>query len=233
MPRLKITGITNEDDAKWAAILGVEFVSVSLSEGADKKISADRAVEIRNMLPSYTKFIVDAGDICSVKPRDLQKINPAYVQLNNTYTCRNEIHKRTELHDTILIYETVYGSAVSDDEKPLEEDYKIEENESLSLEDGQDAAVPANDSNGLFQITLPSIIGVDKLNELKGNYNMENAIIEGDWPLPEIKKALPEIKKACSILQPHAWSVRSVIEKSPRRIDYNLMKKYIREISLW
>lgn len=226
MPRIKIAGITNEDDAKWAAILGVEFVSVALSEGADKKISTGKAIEIRNMLPSYTKFIVEVGDICSVKSRELQKLNPAYVQLNNVYSCRNEVHKRPELQDAILIYETVYGDVPSDEEEPAEEVCNVEENEILPLENGDTDAAPANDENGLFQITLPSVIGDDQLNEIKDSYSMENAIVEGDWPLSEIKKA-------CSILQPYAWSVRSVIEKSPRKIDYNLMKKYIREISLW
>ena len=77
-----------------------------------------------------------------------------------------------------------------------------------------------------LQLNLPESVTEEKLNQIKEKYNMEHTIIEGDWELPSIKKA-------CEILQPYAWSIKSVIEKSPRKIDYEIMKKYIREISLW
>ena len=53
MPSIKISGITNNNDAKWAAILGVEYVTVSMDERSEKKVSLQKALEIRNMLPSY------------------------------------------------------------------------------------------------------------------------------------------------------------------------------------
>lgn len=200
MPRIKISAITNIDDAKWAAILGVEYISVSLDEVSDKKVSMGRAIDIRNMLPSYTGFVAEFGEVSQINLREVKKLTPGYIQFKNELsTDVNEVKETITGLEAPVIYEMPHGS------------YEIDREE-MNVK--------------LLQIDLAHGLSDDQLKGLKVKYDMENTIIEGDW-------ALPDIKKACEILQPYAWSIKNVIEKSPRKIDYNIMKKYIREISLW
>ncbi|MFH1416292.1 MAG: hypothetical protein ABIH89_09450 [Elusimicrobiota bacterium] len=199
MPGIKISGITNEEDAKWAAILGVEYISVSMEEESDKKVSLGRAIEIRDMLPSYTGFIAEFGDINRISMREVNKLKPGYIQLKNgEASLQDEVPGKFEVMACPVIYET----------------------------QGIDDSICNSPYVRFIQITLPEGTGPEQLLSLKKKYNMERVMIEGDWELADIKKA-------CEIIQPAAWSIRRIIEKSPRKIDYEKMKEYIREISLW
>ncbi len=198
MPAVKISGITNSEDAKWAAILGVEFISVSVIEHSLKKISYDRAEEIRKNLPSYTAFIVET-DADSFNVKKIENICPSFVQVKLTQLGDfNEL----ELKIPVIL------------EVPLSDFANID-------------AIDYN-KVAMFHLKLPENFNMDELGVLKETFLLPPAetIIEGDWELSDIKKV-------SEILKPLAWSIRTIIEKSPRRIDYNKMKHYIREISLW
>ncbi len=80
MPGIKISGITNTEDARWAAILGVEFISVSLSEGDPVKVSPDMAAQISGMLPSYTAVVLEVPGPENAGRRLLEKISPKYIE---------------------------------------------------------------------------------------------------------------------------------------------------------
>jgi phosphoribosylanthranilate isomerase len=231
MPRIKISGITNEDDAKWAAILGVEFVSISLEENTDKKISVEKANQIRSMLPSYTGFIAELGEISQVNMRNVNKLTPGYVQFKNAQNIDGHaVNSKLGMMGSKAIYEIETA-------KPEPINAGNEDSGSSPESNNEEVARVNDENNGLlfnesvsginfYQINLTEVVSEEKLNEIKNKYAMENTIIQGDWELKDIKKV-------CSVLQPYAWSIKTVIEKSPRRIDYNIMKKYIREISLW
>jgi phosphoribosylanthranilate isomerase len=186
MPRIKISGITNTEDAKWAAILGVEFISVSLEENSDKKVSLEKAKDIKAMLPSYTSFIAEFG-ANAPEEKTLKKLDPGYIQVRDSADLPVAAGKP-------LILETDTDS-IHQQEAPL------------------------------VQINLSEIPDDEKLKSIKERFNMEKAIIHGDWELSDIKRVT-------QALQPFAWSIGGVIERSPRKIDYNKMKQYIREISL-
>jgi len=190
MPRIKISGITNTDDAKWAAILGVEFVSVSFREGDDKRASYRKAQEIRSVLPSYTGFVIEVDESVPSE-RWLEKMRPDYIQTDT-------VNRRHEQIPGVILETDLEAT----------EDY-VGSSESV-----------------LFQIMLGEDIPDGYLETVKDKLDMERTIVHGDWDLARIKRA-------CEILQPFAWSVRDKIEKSPRKIDYRIMKEYIREISLW
>lgn len=209
MPRIKISGITNTEDAKWAAILGVEFISVSLEESSEKKISLNCGKEIKNNLPSYTAFVVEVGDVNQMNLKDIKKLNAAYIQFKNTLNIADEVEQEElnqydELRDIIKDVDAQIIMEI----KPGTRKIGIE---GLNI--------------NLIQLNLTDVLDEIKLERLKKKFNMENTIIHADWELPDIKNG-------CKILQPYAWSIKKVIEKSPRRIDYNKMKEYIREISL-
>jgi len=199
MPGIKISGITNTDDAKWAAILGVEYISVSIEEESEKKVSVEMAAEIRRMLPSYTAYVLEVGDISVLSKRITEKISPAYIQARLNAENIEFVRKKAEEVSLPLI---------------------------IDIDSSQNAAELEDLNYSYINLIIGNEFNQEELRQLKQKYNMEKAIIEGDWNLDNIKKA-------CEILQPCAWSVRSVINKSPRRVDYEKMKKYIREISLW
>lgn len=202
MPAVKISGITNSEDAKWAAILGVEYVSLTLKSSSDKNVSLDKAIEISKMLPSYTSIIVETG-LDNINVKKIEKISPSFIQIKLTQAEACDYYKLN------LKIPIILEVSLSD----VEIDY-----DGLNIQ--------------IFHLKLSENFNKDELELLKEKFNteypllMEKTIVEGDWKLDEIKSA-------CEILHPLAWSVREVIEKSPRKIDYSKMKKYIREISLW
>jgi len=219
MPSIKISGITNNDDAKWAAILGVEYVTVSMDEASPKKVSLQKAIEIRNMLPSYTRFIAEYGTAETIDRKELLKLNPGWIQLKTGVS--------EPAADNGAPGEPVENENTPEEASPeLLEQFMAETQIPVILEHdfSSDAYIPAGAS--ITQLNLDRMITDEELERLSDEWDMDKTIIHADWQLPDIKKA-------CRVIQPLAWSIKSVIEKSPRKIDYPVMKKYIREISLW
>jgi len=190
MPGIKISGITNEEDARWAAILGVEFVSVSLMEGDHRKTSDEMASRITGMLPSYTEVILEADSPDSVSERRIGKISPAYIS--------------TPLEPEDGSADTIPGIL------SLRKLERIEDSPEVKL----------------IEVKIEKDLSGEDIAGIALKFPDTPLIIEGDFELPVIKNI-------CAGYQPRAWSVRDIISRSPRRIDYPLMKEYIREISLW
>jgi hypothetical protein len=225
MPNIKISGITNTKDAKWAALLGVEYISISLVKNSGKKVSLESAAEILDMLPSYTKSIVELGDGGNgISLKKAASLKPDYFSVNDV-----------DMID--IITESVSSTEKSPLEKsPLENSipYKY----SFILEISRLEEILSGNLSGILSGTLseklPEEIEFIQLNtdaqyfpiifEFDYNNN-KDIIINGDYELEKIIKT-------CKKVSPHAWSIRNAIEKSPRRIDYDKMKEYIREISL-
>ncbi|MFW6134151.1 MAG: hypothetical protein ACOC5R_01085 [Elusimicrobiota bacterium] len=199
MPRVKISGITNVDDAKWAAILGVEFVSVSLDEESEKKVSIEMAEEIKSVLPSYTKMVCEYSKPVDINSKHINKIAPDYIQFNGNGAAQEEAKRR-----------------MKDMTKPLI--IECDQNTDISTYDELD--------DYIMQVNLYQDYENLDLSQLKEKFNMDKIIIQADW-------ALEEIKKVCQSVHPFAWSVEKIIQRSPRRINYEKMKEYIREISIW
>ncbi|MFC1546640.1 hypothetical protein ACFL4O_02865 [bacterium] len=56
--KIKVSGITCEDDAVWSANMGIEYVTCSLIKDDPQKISLQKCKEIISKLPTYTTPIV-------------------------------------------------------------------------------------------------------------------------------------------------------------------------------
>ncbi|MGM0441687.1 MAG: hypothetical protein ACQEQC_04620 [Elusimicrobiota bacterium] len=104
MPRVKISGITNKKDARWAALLGVEYISVIMIKGNEKKVSLSKAREIKELLPAYTKFIAEYNNE-NIEKDEIEKLNPDYIQINGinepavkSYLNENDIQLILELN---------------------------------------------------------------------------------------------------------------------------------------
>lgn len=55
---VKICGITNTEDARWAANLGADYVGLNFVRESSRKISVEKAKEILDELPSFVKAVV-------------------------------------------------------------------------------------------------------------------------------------------------------------------------------
>lgn len=199
MPRVKISGITNPSDAKWAAILGVEFMSISLEEGGIKKISSESAKEILDMLPSYTEVVAELGEIGDADFNNINKLDFNYIQF-----------KSSEVTDSQILKDKLNN---------------LDLNIILEINSNFDR-IDLKDLNASFiQLNISDVMEELELKKIEEKFDMEKIIIQGDFEIADIKKY-------CEILHPYAWSIKRVIERSPRRIDYDKMKEYIREISL-
>lgn len=54
---VKICGITNAEDARWAANLGADFVGLNFCKESPRKVSLEKAKEITNSLPPFVKAV--------------------------------------------------------------------------------------------------------------------------------------------------------------------------------
>ncbi|GEM_PF-2788036 len=199
MPDVKISCAANTEDARWAAILGAEFLSVSLERGNRKKISAEKASEIAEMLPSYTGFIIEAGGYDEINKSEINSIKGDFIQVDPRDADPEDFREKISFPDKKLI---------------------------LDMRGRDECTDPSLWGAEYVTTGINSEFSKEILENLKRNFKMENTIVEGDLELEGIKDI-------CGYLKPRCWSIKKAIEKSPRKIDYKKMKKYIREISLW
>lgn len=68
---VKICGITNTEDAVWAANLGADFIGLNFSALSKRKVSLEKAKEITDQLPSFVKV---AGVFVDPMLPELEKI---------------------------------------------------------------------------------------------------------------------------------------------------------------
>jgi phosphoribosylanthranilate isomerase len=68
---VKICGITNVEDARWAVNLGAEFIGLNFVAESPRKVSLDKAAEIVSGLPAFVKAV---GVFVNPTVKDLEKI---------------------------------------------------------------------------------------------------------------------------------------------------------------
>ena len=71
MTKVKICGITNTEDAKWAANLGADFIGLNFCKESPRKISIENAAEIATSLPPFVKAV---GVVMDAPIEDIEKI---------------------------------------------------------------------------------------------------------------------------------------------------------------
>ena len=69
--QVKICGITNPEDAVWAANLGADFVGLNFSSLSPRKVSVDMGKEIAGKLPPFVKCV---GVFVNPTVEDIEKV---------------------------------------------------------------------------------------------------------------------------------------------------------------
>lgn len=71
MVKIKICGITNTEDATWAANLGADFLGLVFAKESRRKVSLEKAQQIIKVLPPYIEKV---GLFVNEEPQTVNKI---------------------------------------------------------------------------------------------------------------------------------------------------------------
>ena len=87
MPKIKICGITNHEDALWASNLGADFVGLNFYSESPRKVSVKHAMAIVDKVPGFMSIVGVFVDepIASLK-KIVTKVPLRWVQLHGAET---------------------------------------------------------------------------------------------------------------------------------------------------
>jgi phosphoribosylanthranilate isomerase len=204
MTKVKICGVTNEEDAVWAVNLGAHYIGLNFHKDSPRKVSVEMAARIVKKVPTFVPCV---GVFVEQNAEEILKIAGKTglmgVQLHGEHTpeeCR-AIGEKMEV--MIIRAFRVAGDADVDAIAPFKTvcshvllDAKVE-----GLEGGTGQAFPWDLARRAKSFGLPLF--------LAGGLTPEN-----------VAQAVEEV-------QPFAVDVASGVEKSPRRKDFDKMKMFI------
>jgi len=71
MPKIKICGVTNKEDAMWVANLAADYIGMIFAKESKRKISLENAKEIASLVPPYIKKV---GVFVNEEPKVVEKL---------------------------------------------------------------------------------------------------------------------------------------------------------------
>ncbi len=200
MVKVKICGITNTDDAVWAANLGADYLGLIFARDSKRKVSLERAKEIADAAPPYIK---KAGLFVNEEPKVIDKV---------LALCRLDI---LQFHgeESPDYCEQFKGKA------EVIKAFRLKDEESLSQISQYDVdfylldAFVEGEQGGTGQIF---------------NWDLAIKIKEFGRPIFLAGGLNPDnVAQAIKKVQPYAVDVSSGVESSPRRKDVELMREFI------
>ena len=203
MPKVKICGITNAQDALWAANLGADFIGLNFYSQSPRKVSVKHAKELVVQLPP---FITAVGIFVDEPLESITKIIKSVplkmVQLHgheNAEFCRNVKALGVKVTKALRLQKPLEAADMASYENDV--DYFMFDTYS------EDSAGGTGETfNWEWLLSTSSLT---KPWFLAGGLNPGNV-------LEAIKKTHPPIIDVCS-----------GVEKSPTRKDYEAMKSFI------
>ncbi len=204
--KIKICGVTNEEDATWAVNLGANYVGLNFHSGSPRKVSPELAAKIVKKVPPFVPAI---GVFVEQTAADILKI----------------------VEKTGLMGVQLHGDHTPDDCRAISEKMEILLIRAFRLaqESDLDAIAP-------FKGLCTHILLDAKVEGQAGGTGQTFP-----WELARRAKAFgmpifvaggltPEnVREAVEETQPFAVDVASGVEKSPKRKDYDKIKKFISE----
>lgn len=206
MTKIKICGVTNEEDATWAVNLGAHYIGLNFCKQSPRKVSPEQAAKIAQKVPSFVPTIgVFVEHSVPEILKIAQKVGLGGVQLHGDHTPEDARALAEKLEVLLIKAFRVAGEA---DLEPLAA-YKDVVGYFLL-----DARVEGI-AGGTGQ-TFPWDLAVrarafGKPLFLAGGLTPDN------------------VAQAIEAVQPFAVDVASGVEKSPKRKDFDRMKKFIDE----
>src|SRR6266849_2525617 len=87
MPKVKICGITNAQDALWAANLGADFIGLNFSSQSPRKVSVKHAKELAAQIPPFVAVVgVFVDEPLESIAKIIKNVPLKMVQLHGTET---------------------------------------------------------------------------------------------------------------------------------------------------
>lgn len=208
MARIKICGITNVQDALWAANLGVDFIGLNFYKQSLRKVSLAMAKNIVNELPSFVKVI---GVFVDEDLRTVRKIVSVchldMVQFhgNESPQCCSEIY---------------FPNA----ELKIIKAFRIKDENSLQN---------MGEYSDFVNYYLLDTYVPEKAGGTGETFNWEFALKAKKFGRPIFLSGglTPDnVKEAIEKVHPFSVDVASGVEKTPRRKSYEKMKEFIQKV---
>ena len=208
MTKIKICGITNEEDALKAAILGVDYLGFLVEiDFAQDKVTRKEAKEIIKKLPLevtpvFVTYLQKAAPIIKIA----KEINPQIIQLHNDITIE-EIGKIRKALPKIKITKTI--SVIDDDSISEAKNYeKYVDFILLDSKSGKRKGGTGKVHN--WDISRKIVKEVKKKVFLAGGLNPDN------------------IKDAINKVKPFAVDTNSGVKLQARKKDHKKLEAFIR-----
>ncbi|MBK6880989.1 MAG: phosphoribosylanthranilate isomerase [Elusimicrobia bacterium] len=206
MTKIKICGVTNEEDATWAVNLGAHYIGLNFCKESPRKVSPEQAAKIARKVPSFVPTVgVFVEHTVPEILKIAQKVGLTGVQLHGDQT-PEDARALSEKLEVLLIKAFRVGG-----EADLEQLAAYKDVVGYFLLDARVEGV----AGGTGQ-TFPWDLAVrarafGKPLFLAGGLTPDN------------------VAQAVEAAQPFAVDVASGVEKSPKRKDFDRMKKFIDE----
>jgi phosphoribosylanthranilate isomerase len=203
MPKVKICGITNHQDALWAANLGADFIGLNFYPGSPRKVSIKHAMAVVDKVPGFISVVGVFVDepILSVK-KIVEKVPLRWVQLHGAESpeyCAELKALRVQIIKVLRLTKPLEAADV--DPYSSVADY--------FMFDTYSPEVPGGTGESFNWDWLQSAAALSKPWFLAGGLTPGN------------------ILEAIKTTHPPCVDVCSGVEKSPTRKDYEAMKTFI------
>jgi phosphoribosylanthranilate isomerase len=218
--KVKICGVTNEEDATWAVNLGADYVGLNFYSQSPRKVSPDMAAKIARKVPPFVPCVgvfVDhpVPEILKV----VQKVGLMGVQLHGEYSPEDCRALAAGLDGSVVLLRS-FRLGVEADLEPMGGfkeavpyfllDAKVEDAPVDPAAPGEAVPAPLGGTGRTFPWALAkSAKAFGPKLFVAGGLTPEN------------------VREAVKQTEPFAVDVASGVEKSPKRKDYDKMKRFI------
>jgi phosphoribosylanthranilate isomerase len=207
--KVKICGITNEQDAVWAANLGADYVGFNFYGQSPRKVSPAQAAAVRAKLPP---FVLPVGVFVNEKVdaivKIVQKAGLKGVQLHGDETPQDCQALKDKLGPGVFIMKAARVSEAAH----VEALAAYKDACDYFLLDARSDAAPGG-TGDIFPWDLAAQAKVHGV-----------AVFAAGGLTPD------NVSKAIKATQPFAVDVASGVEKTPKRKDYDKMKSFIDQV---
>ena len=203
MPKIKICGITNKEDAMWVANLAADYLGLIFAKDSKRKINMDNAKEIAAAVPPYIKKVgVFVNEEAKVVAKILESCKLDALQFHGQ--------------------ETPEYCAQFKGEAEIIKAFRIKDEESLSQ-------ISQYDTD--FYLLDSFVEGEQGGTGEIFNWDLAQKVKEFGKPI-FLSGGLTcnNITEAIKKVDPYAVDVASGVESSPRRKSVELMQEFIDKV---